>query len=110
MGTIFQFPYRTVAEISLRALVKNLHTLRSLSRKEVIPVVKADAYGHGMLPVAKALVSRGSCLTLAVATLEEAIELRKRLPHGVTILVLSGFLPHQADAYVKYRLTPVIHS
>ena len=110
MGTIFQFPYRTVAEISLPALVRNLHTLRSLCRKEIIPVVKADAYGHGMIPVAKTLVSRGSCLTLAVATLEEAIELRKKMPHGVSILVLSGFLPHQFDAYGKYRLTPIIHS
>lgn len=110
MGTIFQFPYRTVAEISLPALVKNLYTLRSLCRKEIIPVVKADAYGHGMVPVAKILVARGSCLTLAVATLEEAIELRRKMPHGISILVLSGYLPHQFDAYGKYRLTPVIHS
>ena len=42
MASIFQFPYRTVAEISLRDLVRNLHTLRSLSRKEVIPVIKAE--------------------------------------------------------------------
>src|SRR3954471_11706995 len=108
MGTIFQFPYRTVAEVSLSALVKNLYTLRTASGREVIPVVKADAYGHGMIPVARALVARGSCLMCAVATLEEAIELRKKLPHGVSILVLSGFLPHQLEAYIKYRLVPVI--
>lgn len=110
MGTLFPFPYRTVAEISLRSLVKNLHTLRGISQKEIIPVVKADAYGHGMVAIARTLVHRGSCHTLAVATLEEAIELRKRIPAGVSILVLSGFLPHQIEAYSRYRLIPVIHS
>lgn len=109
MATVFHFPYRTVAEISIPALLKNLVTLRSVSRREVIPVVKADAYGHGIVPIAKALVTRGSCHTLSVATLEEAIELRKKIPYAIQILVLSGFLPHQLDAYLKYRLTPVIH-
>lgn len=107
---IVQFPYRTVAEISIPALLKNLVTLRAHCRKEVIPVVKADAYGHGMVPIAKALVTRGSCHTLSVATLEEGIELRKKIPYAIQILVLSGFYPHQLDAFIKYRLTPVIHS
>lgn len=110
MAILFQFPYRTVAEISLRDLVKNLVTLRMKCKKEIIPVIKADAYGHGMIPVAKALVSRGSARCLAVATLEEALDLRKKLPQGVNILVLSGFLPHQLDAYVKFHLIPVVHS
>jgi alanine racemase len=110
MGTLFQFPYRTVAEISIPRLLKNLVTLRSLSGKEIIPVVKANAYGHGMVPIAKALVGRGSCHTVSVATLEEAIELRKKIPYAIRILVLSGFMPHQLDAFIKFRLTPVIHS
>jgi alanine racemase len=110
MGTLFQFPYRTVAEVSLRAIIKNLVTLRSLSQKEIVPVVKANAYGHGILPVSQALVTRGSCHTLCVATLEEAIELRKKIPYAISIWVLSGFLPHQLDAYLKYRLTPMIHN
>jgi len=110
MGTLYQFPYRTVAEVSLSSLIKNLVTLRTMSKKEIIPIVKADAYGHGMIPVSKALVSRGSCHTLAVATLEEAIELRKKIPYAISIIVLSGYWPHQAEAFVKYRLIPVIHS
>lgn len=109
MATLYQFPYRTVAEISLTSLLKNLVTIRSACRKEIVPIVKADAYGHGMLPIAKALVSRGSCHTLAVATLEEAIELRKKIPYAISIIVLSGYWPHQAEAYVKFRLIPVIH-
>lgn len=109
MATLFQFPYRTVAEISLRSLIKNLVTLRARSKKEIIPVVKADAYGHGMVAISKALVSRGSIELLAVATFEEAVELRKKIPQ-VEILVLSGFLPHHWEAYIKHHLTPVIHS
>lgn len=110
MGTVFHFPYRTVAEVSLRALLRNLHTLRTLSRREIIPVIKANAYGHGLVPIAKALVNRGSCSMIAVATLEEAMEVRAVAPRGVAILVLSGFFPHQLEAYLKYRLTPMIHS
>ena len=110
LATVFQFPYRTVAEVSLPALVRNLYTLRNLCRIEIIPVIKADAYGHGMIQIAKVLVHRGSCLTLAVATLEEALELRKKIPHGVSILVLSGFLPHQLEAYTRHKLVPVVHS
>lgn len=110
MATLYQFPYRTVAEVSLSSLIKNLVSLRTLSKKEIIPIVKADAYGHGMISVSKALVSRGSCHTLAVATLEEAIELRKKIPYAISIIVLSGYWPHQAEAFVKYRLIPVIHS
>ncbi|NBY20756.1 hypothetical protein EBQ74_11065 [bacterium] len=56
MGTLFHFPYRSVAEVSLRAILRNLVTLRTLSQKEIVPVVKADAYGHGILPVSQALV------------------------------------------------------
>lgn len=110
MATLFQFPYRTVAEVSLRALVKNLVTLRSTSKREIIPVIKADAYGHGMIPVAKALVSRASVNMLAVATFEEAVELRKKVPASVSILVLSGFLPHHWEAYLRHHLIPVIHN
>lgn len=110
MGSVFQFPYRTVAEVNLRMLIRNLVMLRSLTRKEIIPVIKADAYGHGMIPIAKALVHRGSCHTLSVATLEEAIELRKKIPYAISIIVLSGFVPHQLEAYLKHRLIPMIHT
>src|SRR5689334_6582085 len=110
MGAIFQFPFRTVAEISLPALVKNVVSLRAMSQREVIPVVKADAYGHGMIAVSRALIHRASCQMLAVATLEEALELRAEFSEGVQILVLSGFFPHQTMAYVKHRIIPMVHS
>lgn len=110
MGAIFQFPFRTVAEISVPALVKNLVTLRAMSQRDVVPVLKANAYGHGMVPVARALVHRGSCQLLAVATLEEALDLRAEFSESTQIVVLSGFFPHQTSAYVKHRIIPMVHS
>lgn len=106
--TVFQFPYRTVAEVSLSRLVRNLVTLRTFSGREVIPVIKADAYGHGLVPVARALVHRGCVELVAVATLEEALEVRKKIP-DVGILVLSSFFPHQLDAYLKHRISVMVH-
>ena len=63
-----------------------------------------------MIPLSKILLNRGSCQALAVATLEEAIELRRQFNRPFTILVLSGFLPHQIEAYYNHNLVPVIHS
>lgn len=108
-AAVVPFPYRTVAEVSLRAILKNCHALRSETGKEVLPVVKADAYGHGMVPVVRALVNRSAVRMVCVANLDEALELRRRFPQ-LGILVLSGFFPHQVDAYVRYRITPLLHT
>ena len=63
-------------EIDTAALASNLEVLRRLAGGgQVLPVVKADAYGHGMLPVARVLAAAGAD-GLCVATLDEAIALR----------------------------------
>jgi len=64
-------------EIDLDALRHNLETLRRLAGRDVPvrPVVKADAYGHGAVPVARALEEAG-VEGLCVATFDEAMELR----------------------------------
>ena len=64
-------------EIDLEAVADNLRTIRTLAGGvAVLPVVKADAYGHGMVPVARALEAAGAD-ALCVATLDEAIALRE---------------------------------
>ena len=67
----------TVAEIDLGALAHNLCALRSLLAPdtEVISVVKADAYGHGSVPISRALAAHG-VRHFAVATLSEAATLQ----------------------------------
>ncbi len=88
-------PLRRTAwiEIDTDALATNLAVLRGLAGAGValLPVVKADAYGHGMIPVARTLAAAGAD-GLCVATLDEAIVLRDS---GVTapILVLYPIPP-----------------
>ena len=75
-------------EIDLDALVANLELARELAGPGVLvePVVKADAYGHGMIPVARTLVAAGAD-GLCVATLDEAVALREAGVAGrITVL------------------------
>ena len=75
---------------------------------ECAAVVKADAYGLGMIEVASALWSAG-CKTFFVATLDEARSLRTLLPQA-TIYVLAGLMPGTAELYRADGLRPVLNS
>jgi alanine racemase len=72
----------------------------------VIPVLKANAYGHGAVAVAKALETLGIPL-VAVAYVGEAVALR-RAGLDASIVVLTGFAPDQLIDVLGFRLTPVI--
>jgi alanine racemase len=73
----------------------------------VIAVVKADGYGHGAVPVARTLVDAG-CEALAVATLEEAAELRTGGVGGPVLLLEGLHHPGDADVALELDTTPVI--
>ncbi len=73
-----------------------------------MPVVKADAYGHGAGPVSRRLEREGASI-LAVAVVEEGIELR-RAGVAAPILVMGWLGPAQLPALVRHRLTPNVHS
>jgi alanine racemase len=90
----------TVAEIDLRALRANYRALKAFANgAEVMAVVKADAYGHGAIEVACTLRDEG-CGHFAVATVEEAAELRAaRISER--IYLLGGFFPEQAPRIVE---------
>jgi alanine racemase len=79
--------WQAQVRIDLDAVRHNVATLRGLLRPgtALMSVVKADAYGHGLLPVATAAVQAGATW-LGTATLEEALALRE---HGVTTRILS---------------------
>ena len=77
--------WQTEVRIDLDAIAGNVATLRAATTAEVMAVVKADAYGHGMVPVARAALA-GGATWLGVVTLEEALALRRA---GVTAPVLS---------------------
>ena len=73
---------------------------------ECAGVIKADAYGCGLDPVARALAAAG-CKTFFVATLDEARAARAAVP-SAAIYVLDGFFQNCGDAYAKINARPVI--
>lgn len=99
---------RVWAEVDLSAIRQNVDAIRSFVglRVDVMPVVKADAYGHGAVEVARAALSAGADW-LGVASVAEGAALRKVLPNG-TVCLLSPFEAADADEIVAQRLTPAI--
>ncbi|MBI3594840.1 MAG: alanine racemase [Nitrospirae bacterium] len=100
--------FPTVAEIDLSALLHNLGEIRKWigPERQIIAVVKADAYGHGAVRISQTLEEAGVSV-LGVALVQEGIELRQggvRLP----ILVMGSILKEQIPSLVDYRLTPVL--
>jgi alanine racemase len=96
-----------VLTIDLDAIVANWRKLEKTAvPAECAAVIKADAYGCGVDPVARALVAAG-CKTFFVATLDEASAVRAALPSTV-IYVLDGFFQNCGDAYAKIDAKPVI--
>ena len=99
----------TTAEVDLGALAHNYHQLRQLTHPTVkfLAVVKADAYGHGAIPISKKLEELGADF-LGVATVQEGIELRNG---GIKkpILVLSGVYQEEVEAALDYHLTPMLY-
>jgi alanine racemase len=99
---------RVQAEIDLSAIRHNLQLISSLVglRVNVMPVVKANAYGHGAAEVARVAHAAGA-EWLAVATVEEGVALRKLLPNA-SLCLLSPFSHDLAEEIVVNRLTPVV--
>jgi alanine racemase len=97
------------AEVDLGAVGHNVATLLALAAPaELCAVVKADGYGHGAVPVARAAIE-GGATSLAVALVEEGAELREA---GITapVLLLSE-PPHAAMAdVVGFQLTPTLYT
>lgn len=97
----------TIIEIDLGALRLNYHALRAAAgTADMMVIVKADAYGHGAVPIAKGLAAEG-CGHFGVATISEASELRDA---GIRtrIYLLGGFFPEQAREILALEVTPFI--
>jgi len=98
----------TWVEIDLGAIEHNFRLIKKIvgPRVKILAVVKADAYGHGMLPVAKRLIRLGVNY-LGVASIEEGIRLRQakiRTP----VLLFENILPEFAPEVIKYNLTATV--
>jgi alanine racemase len=108
MNMSFSSGRPTVGEVDLGALEFNYRQIKKRIPEDVklLAVVKADAYGHGAVPVSLRLERLG-VEYLGVAIPEEGVELRKG---GVKapILVLGGIFGGEVDQIFRFRLTPVI--
>lgn len=100
---------RTWAEIDLAALERNLARVRAAAGgAEVMLVVKADAYGHGAVPVAWHLLGHG-VRSLGVGDSAEALELRR---HGITapILILGAIVRGEMEQVVRGGISVTVHT
>ena len=97
-----------VVTVDLGKIRQNYLLQKSLlpRKTEIMPVVKADAYGHGMVPVATALHSMGA-KHFAVALAEEGVELREGGISG-EILVLGPAMEEAAEECVRHDLTQTV--
>jgi alanine racemase len=95
-------------EINLKAVEKNLELVKKIVGPDtkILATIKQDAYGHGLLPIAKKLSEVGIDF-FGVGSLEEAIDLRN---NGLKepILILSTLFPHSIKALIDYRARPTI--
>ncbi|WP_035571464.1 alanine racemase [Halonatronum saccharophilum] len=100
----------TWVEIDLDAIEENIRSVKSRINEgvNIMAVVKANAYGHGIIEIAKIALKVG-CKCLGVATVTEGIQLRRE---GIKapILILGTLYFNQVDDVLKYDLTPTIYS
>lgn len=102
------FSRPTWTEIDLPALVHNLGVLADrVYPAGILAVIKADAYGHGAVEVARALEMDSRVTALGVASVDEGALLRQGLIKK-PILLLSAVLPEEAEAIVEFGLMPTL--
>src|SRR5271155_3089941 len=110
MSKTIHFEGRPVwAEISLKAILHNLASIRKHvgAQRQILAVVKSNAYGLGAVPIAKALQKAGT-EWFGVTCSNEGVELRNagiRKP----ILVLTGFWPGEEKRLFENDLTPTVN-
>ena len=98
---------RVYAKVDLDAIVSNMKAMKALLPEQtgMLGVVKADAYGHGAVPVARAIEPYVS--GFAAATAEEAVQLRKAGLKGL-ILVLGVTFPEDFEDLIRWDIRPAV--
>ncbi len=101
---------RTWVEIDLAKVQANMEQIKRALKPDtkILAVVKADAYGHGAVPIARTVLAGGASM-LGVGDSTEALELREA---GITapIIILGSICDREIDCIVHNIITPTIHS
>src|ERR1035438_5856598 len=94
----------TRAEIHTDSFLANLRLVRKQigERARIMPIVKANAYGHGLDIIAKAAIQSEEIDFFGVATEEEGALLRRHT--SLPILVLTGVSPDEINAFLEHEL------
>lgn len=101
----------TWAEIDTAALAYNFGQVRkAVGAREIIPVIKANAYGHGITALASYLTGKLKVKMLGVARVNEAVPLRESGIKRASIMILGGFFRGEIGAIVEYGLEPSVFS
>ena len=97
----------TWLEIDLSAIKNNIHQIQALTHRPVMPVIKANGYGHGIVEVGRAAAAVGAAW-LGVARLEEAVILREA-GIDLPILVLGFCSPEGVPEALFHRVSLAVH-
>lgn len=97
----------TWLEIHLGAFRHNISLIQSITGRPVMPVIKANGYGHGIVEVGRAAAEAGAAW-LGVARLEEAVALRQAGIH-LPLLVMGFCMPDLVPEALRYRVSLAIH-
>lgn len=100
-----------ILSVDLDQLGRNITTLRGqVHGAEIAPVVKANAYQLGAVPIANSLATHHGVRTLFVATPAEAVELALHLSNCPTLYVLNGYTAPDHSAFARHGARPVLNS
>jgi len=102
--------FKTWVEINKKALKRNIRQFQKLigDKVRLMAVVKANAYGHGLVEVAKIVIKSGANW-LGVDSVDEAIKLRKA-GINASILIMGYTLLSRLEDVVKYNLRQVVYN
>ena len=96
-----------IAEVNLSAIAYNFQAVRKIVKnRQIIAVVKADAYGHGAVEVSKKFIEEGASY-LAVAFIDEAVKLRDA---GITAPIIVLFDRKEVREFFDFKLIPVVYN
>lgn len=93
----------TIVDVDLDAIAANVAALRAAANADLIAVVKADAYGHGAVPVARTVLEAGAAM-LAVATIDEGVVLRQSGIEAPILVLLGPSDAEDAQVAVMFQL------
>lgn len=100
---------RVWAEVDIDAITENIETVKNRIKQgtKIIPVIKADGYGHGSIPIARALEHDQAIWGYGVATAEEAHVLREK---GIKkpLLILGYTFPYSYEKMIEEEIRPTV--